>query len=206
VEDLECLDIYPYAGHSVVMGKRKNDWQEVDYVLAYFGKGLSISRKNYRSYVQEGIVQGKRKDLTGGGVVRSMGGWKEVKTSLTRGDRVKGDERILGDSDFVLGALKASEEKFERTFQIKKRGIDLEKLSKRVGMIFKVEPEKILSPGKYKNVVDARSVLCYWAVREIEISATDLAKRLKLSQPAVSIAVKRGNKIVREKGLILPID
>ena len=206
LEDLEALDKYPYSGHSAIMGKRKNSWQEIGCILANFGKVNSIARKNYRSYVQEGIAKGKRKDLTGGGVIRSMGGWKEVNTSLRQGDRVKGDERILGDSDFVLGVLKASEEQFERTIHLKKCGINLDKLSKRVGMLFNIEPGKVLSPGKYKNVVDARSVLCYWAVRELEISATGLAKKLKLSQPAVSISVKRGEKLIREKGLKFPID
>jgi hypothetical protein len=188
------------------MGKRKNSWQEIGYILANFGKVTSIARKNYRWYVQEGIAQGKRKDLTGGGVIRSMGGWKEANASLRKGDRAKGDERILGDSDFVLGVLKASDEQFERNFHLKKCGINLAKLSKRVGMLFNIEPEKVLAPGKYKNVVDARSVLCYWAVRELEISATDIAKKIKISQPAVSISVKRGEKLVREKGLKFPID
>jgi predicted transcriptional regulator len=36
-------------------------------------------------------------------------------------------------------------------------------------------------------------------VRELGISATALARKLRLSQPAVSISVKRGEKIARDK-------
>jgi len=28
VKDLKALDSYPYSGHSVLMGKRKCDWQD----------------------------------------------------------------------------------------------------------------------------------------------------------------------------------
>jgi len=40
-------------------------------------------------------------------------------------------------------------------------------------------------------------------VRELGVSATALAKKLGLSQPAVSISVKRGKKIAKEKGVEL---
>jgi len=42
-------------------------------------------------------------------------------------------------------------------------------------------------------------------VRELGESATAIAKRLGLSQPAVSISVSRGEKIVEEMGLGLGI-
>jgi len=48
--------------------------------------------------------------------------------------------------------------------------------------------------------VQARSLFCYWAVRELGVSATALAEKLGLSHPAVSISVKRGEKVAKEKG------
>ena len=32
VEDMKILDKYPWCGHSVVMNKTKQPWQNVDYV------------------------------------------------------------------------------------------------------------------------------------------------------------------------------
>ena len=49
---------------------------------------------------------GKRPELTGGGLVRSAGGWSALKTLRKANVYIKGDERILGDSDFVEGTLK----------------------------------------------------------------------------------------------------
>ena len=50
-----------------------------------------------------------------------------------------------------------------------------------------------------KIQVAARSLLCYWAVRELGLAATKLAKRLGLTQPAVSYAVIRGEQMAKER-------
>jgi hypothetical protein len=44
----------------------------------------------------------------------------------------------------------------------------------------------------------ARSLLCYWAVRECGMAMTSLARRLGLSITAVSQFFKRGKKIAKE--------
>ncbi|MEA3416534.1 MAG: transposase, partial [Thermodesulfobacteriota bacterium] len=45
VKDLKSLDKYAYAGHSIIMGKRKNLWQDIDSVLQLFGKNKYTARK-----------------------------------------------------------------------------------------------------------------------------------------------------------------
>jgi len=47
------------------------------------------------------------------------------------------------------------------------------------------------------------SVVCYWGVRELVMSATELAKELGVSQPAVSMSVRRGEGIVKDQGFKL---
>jgi REP element-mobilizing transposase RayT len=51
VSDIKELNKYPYSGHSVLMGRKKHEWQDTKYVLSYFGKKVSESRKAYLSYV-----------------------------------------------------------------------------------------------------------------------------------------------------------
>ena len=46
--------------------------------------------------------------------------------------------------------------------------------------------------------VKARSLLCYWAVRDLGISMAELSRRLKLSLSGVSLSVKRGERIAQE--------
>jgi putative transposase len=79
------------------------DWK---YVLSRFGKTGSKARGMYLSHMKEGIGLGRRPELVGGGLIRSLGGWEAVKRRrLETGERAKGEQRILGDSDFVLGVL-----------------------------------------------------------------------------------------------------
>ena len=203
VSDLRGLDKYQYSGHGVVLGYQKNGWQDVGSVLGYFGRKVGIARRKYRGYVGEGIARGKRPELVGGGLIRSMGGWEEVKGKRKEQVRMKGDERILGESDFVMDVLRAAEEEMERRYRLKARGYDLDKLGERVAGILGLKKGEVWAPGKYARVVEGRSLFCYWAVRELGVSASDLARRMKLSQPAVSMAVQRGERIAQERGLQL---
>ena len=82
IPHLGALNGYPYCGHSALMGKRKRSWQDVNYVLHSFGKRVGNARKEYLAYVEAGVAQGRRRDLIGGGLVRSLGGWGEVEKSL----------------------------------------------------------------------------------------------------------------------------
>lgn len=204
VTDLEELGIYPYSGHSVLMRKRKQPWQDVEYLLGYFGKKAGVAGRRYRQYVGKGVAMGRRPDLVGGGLIRSLGGWSEARKARKNQGRLKGDERVLGDSSFVLGVLKAADEEMEHKYRLRAEGYDVDTIAKRVAELFELEAKDIFSPGKYPLIVQARSVFCYWAVRQLGVSATALAKKLGISQPAVSLSVKRGETIVGEKGLSLP--
>lgn len=77
------------------------EWQNKDYVLGYFGTTERDARNNYLSFVAEGVEAGKRSELVGGGLLRSVGGWKGLKELRGVGEKVRGDERILGGSKFL---------------------------------------------------------------------------------------------------------
>ncbi len=56
-----------------------------------------VMRNEYLDFVEAGVSQGRKPELTGGGLIRSLGGWKELKKHGLNGqDRIKSDERILG--------------------------------------------------------------------------------------------------------------
>ncbi len=44
-----------------------------EYVLSFFGQNR-YRRRNYQEYVQKGAALGRRPELVGGGLVRSLGG------------------------------------------------------------------------------------------------------------------------------------
>jgi DNA-binding MarR family transcriptional regulator len=74
---------------------------------------------------------------------------------------------------------------------------DLNKVATRVSSELGIDPEQVCSYGKHPLTVKARSLFCYWAVRKLGFSATELSKKLGVSQPTVSISVKRGEKIAK---------
>lgn len=197
------LERYLFCGHGVLMGKYENDWQDVDYVLKRFGRRRGAARKQYREFVRKGIERGRRPELVGGGLVRSLGGWEAVKTVRRSDKRFKGDERILGDGDFVESVLTAGNERLERRAYLKAAGYDFERLMDRVAEVLEIPVQKILRQGKFARTVEGRSVLCYWANRELGISTVALAIKLNIAQSTVTQSVRRGEKIVAEKRLLL---
>lgn len=199
VEDIQRLNKYPYSGHSVLMGKKKNIWYERKHVLAYFGKNLSEAKTAYISYIKKAVAQGRRPQLVGGGLVRSLGGWTEVKRLRLKGqDRLKGDERILGDSEFVDRVLSEANEQMDRHYKLKRMGYDLSKIGKRISQLLGVDENVIYSRARRKKQVRARDLFCYWAVYELGMSRTEVARRLSLSQPAVGYAVNRGERFAKK--------
>jgi len=56
-----------------------------------------------------------------GGLLRSQGGWAAVKALRRSGEYQKGDERILGDGDFVDEVLSQAEEHLEERCRLQKR-------------------------------------------------------------------------------------
>jgi putative transposase len=201
VPDLATLNRYPFCGHSALMGRRKRSWQDVDFVLHYFGKRVRNARREYLAYVEAGVAQGRRRDLVGGGLVRSLGGWAEAEKLRLKGqDHIKSDERILGDSDFVDSVLAQAEEHYMRQCALRRRGYDLQKVAERVAEIYGIKVGGIFGRGRQQQRVGARSLFCFWAVRELGNSLASLAMRLEMSPAGVGYAVQRGENIAQENG------
>ena len=198
VSSLGELDKYPWSGHHVLLRSPKMTWQNIEYIYGFFSENKREARKIYRDFVGKGISLGKRTDLTGGGLLRSCGGWTVLKESHKAEIRLKGDERILGNSDFVEKVLKSSEESFEQKYELKARGIDFDHVKERVAEIMGITPEEVISCDKSPQTVRARSLLCFWAHRKLGMSTIEIAGVLNMSQPAISRSSRRGEKIARE--------
>jgi len=192
VKDLNELKSYLYCGHSALLGTVTNDWQDTEYVLNIFGTSLRAARRAYGDFVAKGVAKGRRSDLVGGGLLRSVGGWFELKAFRDSGIRVKGDERILGSSDFVEAVLKQSNEDLQEKYRLAATGPNFETLFRKVARYYRIDPDDLKTAGKESTLTKARTVLCYLAVRKLQISCADVARKLKISPATVSRAVSRG--------------
>ena len=200
VKDIKMLNKYPYCGHCALMGKTESGFQDVDYVLNLFGEKVLEARRLYLKFVRNGIAAGRRPDLTGGGLVRSAGGWSALKAMRNDESRMKGDERILGQGDFVESVLEAAQENLDRKSKIRALGYDFDWLVGRVLGLFDLTFNELLTGGKQRKMVQARSVLCYWATRELGMSAVSISKKLNIASSTASESAMRGKQIVENQG------
>jgi len=97
VKSIKELNRSPWSGHSALIAYVKRDWQDTGYVLSLFGNGGS-GKSRYMEFVKNGIDVGKRPELAGGGLIRSLGGWAEVLALRARGERqnlIKGYQEMV---------------------------------------------------------------------------------------------------------------
>jgi len=203
VVSIDDLDKYAYCGHGAIIGKQEYSWQDTEGVLRLFSDKVGTARLRYRKFIENGVKQGKRGELTGGGLMRSAGGWANV-TAMRRASLFqKSDERILGNGDFVEKVLADAQERMERRHRLKAEGFDLKKVVERVCEVLNIEKSELFAHGKGRRRVAARSLFCYWAVRELNTSQTDLSHMLDISPAAITFSVKRGEELVRKMGYSL---
>ena len=76
----------------------------------------------------------------------------------------------------------------------------MSKLNVAVGTLLGLEPAEVLTCSNRKGAVAVSRLVCFWAHRDLELSQIALAKKFGISLPAVSAAVRKGEKIVKAAG------
>jgi hypothetical protein len=165
----------------------------IEEVLLQFGDNLREARRRYRQFVKEGVDQGSRPELQGGGLVRSAGGTKKALLRRKREEWELGDARILGSGDFVAQVLEEANELEERRIKNK---ISLEELLQKVSADMEIELKELMSPSRRTKISMARAIVSYWAVREMGYPGIEIGRILNLSGPGVTKCVVRGKKIL----------
>jgi len=74
--------------------------------------------------------------------------------------------------------------------------IPLTKVIERVAALFEIELHSLKRHRRTRPVVEARDVICYFAVREVGHSGAEVARGLNMTRSAVSIAAGHGEKLV----------
>ncbi len=190
VRDLRDLDRFPWSGHATLLGRQDQPWQATAEILTRFSPTVRRARAQYRAFVEAGIAQGRRPDLQGGGLVRSLGGWAAIRT-LRRGREVyRADERVLGSSEFV----EALRHEVETAQKAAPRGLGLEALVRRVCRALGVPPEALQAGSREPTVCQARAGIAYLWVEAWRRSGRQLAPALGVRPQSVYRAVDRGRQ------------
>jgi hypothetical protein len=185
VSDMRRLSRYRWAGHSAIMGRVKREWQDVDTVLGYFGRGHKAVEK-YERYVEEGISLGKRPELVGGGLIRSLGGWSQVLSLRRKGVKVAFDERVLGGDEFIERLLSEAEEREKETLRISRKVPDLQTLAKVIIKGEGVGELEFRSGTRKRGVVRARRLFCQLAIGRMGYPGAEVARYLGVTTSSVN--------------------
>jgi len=191
VKTLEELDRYPWSGHSAVMNKRECLWMDIDYVLLQFNDTRRKARNAYRTFVQEGIGMGRKPELTGGGLVRSLGGWSQVQSTQRKGQKTEYDERILGSGEFVTAIFKEAEEKQIRQFKIKRTGLTITGIIEKECRTARISEKELKNGSKRMIVRNVRERIARRGVEELGLTSAEIARNLGVCTSTVTRALTR---------------
>jgi putative transposase len=167
----------------------------IEDVLLHFGDTLKVSRRSYRQFIKNGIDQGTRPELQGGGLVRSAGGNKRGLLGRKKEEREKGDARILGSGEFVETLL-ANSEKIEGYTFLKK--VSLSELVDTVSTYLDADKYEVLSGNRRKKNCHARGLICFLAAKRMGYKFTDIAKILRVHPVTAGRYAEKGKKLVEK--------
>jgi putative transposase len=196
VERADQLVAYQWSGHAALMGRATHSWQDCTYVLRYFGKTVRKARVAYEAFVRAGAGQGKRPDLTGGGLLRSAGGVRALRCSESSNQGWVSDERILGGSEFVRSVITKEAE----TKPVKRDSDVLPKLIGRIAARLSLSLLEVTSGARHHRIVEARDLISYAAVRGYGLSLADIARALEVSKQSILRGLGKGEEVLRLKG------
>ena len=186
VDSMKGLKRYKWTGHSVIMGKAKSDWQDVETVLAYFGRRRKEAIVKYEEFIRKGIGEGRRPELTGGGLIRSTGGWSQVLSLRRRGIQIRSDERMLGSSEFIERVLADAEQREKETLRLSREIPNLREFAKEISKRQDIKEAELLSGSRKRGVVKARKIFCQVVVKKAGYSGAEVARFLGISTSAVN--------------------
>ena len=185
VRTIKDLARYPWSGHSALMGTMKREWQDTGEILRYFGEGKR-SIKRYAAFLEEGISRGKREDLVGGGLLRSVGGWSEVVWMRRRGMGMASDERILGSGEFVERVIAETERQERETLRLRRKVPELSALLSEVARREGLDEEELKKVRRRREVSAAIKAICQLAVNKYGHTGASVARFLGVTTSLVN--------------------
>lgn len=191
VKDIDVLGKYPYCGHGAILGKLTYEWQDRHSVLAQFSRHQAQAIVLYRRFVEEGIALGRRPELVGGGLLRSAGGWAEVRSQRQRREPQQSDERILGGGEFVQRVLNEAEAGMQRQQTARRQRGRIERVIAQACKNNGVSLTELRSGGRRGELPTIRAELARKLIQDFGVAAADVARQLGISTSGVSKILSR---------------
>lgn len=194
IRTMEELDRYPWTGHRTIIGKTDHPWMDIETVLSEFGERRKKAIFEYRRFVREGIGEGRNPALSGGGLIRSHGGWSQVMAMRRRGQKEEYDDRILGSGSFVNSIFEEAEERQLRQMKHKRGGKTIQKITDEECKDRQINQQELKAGSKRSGVSAARAIIAYRCREELGASAAEIARHLGVNTSCIVRSIERVEK------------
>lgn len=145
---VQAPEEYPWSGHRAYLGLETIPWLTTDWVLAQFGSRITKARREYRRFVDLGKDEGHQQEFHSG-----------------RAD----DSRILGNDIFIDRVLASTPLRLKRQLCLKEI----------IGIVcqeYAIEEKSLATPGRYRNLSEARGMVAWLILETGSGTVTELGK------------------------------
>lgn len=197
VEDLDGLAAYKWCGHYATISGAEDGILNRDALLWHLADNEGAAVAKYMQVMREKAEEMRQKDLSGGGLLRGLGGKTAGPKSLRAGEKTLSDQRILGEGDFVATVLRSAGEAMRKAR--KSRAEVLAEVEAATG----ITREDILRRTRERGPAAARAVYCYLCREAAGGSAAELTGELGITQSAVSKLASKGRILAKRMKIVI---
>ena len=197
VKTMGELDRYPWSGHRLVMGAEEYTWMDQGYLLSQFAGAKRGAMRGYWEFIRDGLAEGRRPELTGGGLIRSRGGWSQVLALRSKGARESSDERILGSGEFVDRIFQEVEERQLRQMRLRRKGKSIEDIIREECGKRKVSEEELRRGSRRSRVSEVRAAVAYRSKEELGVSGAQIARHLGVNTSSINRVLAKMDQLRR---------
>jgi hypothetical protein len=135
------------------------------------------SQSAYRAFIEAGFFTGHVPHLTAHGVE-------------------KGDERIPGNTDFVMKVLRDAAAIQQRQVNVRSESSLLDLIQEEY-LARQINPGEVQNGGRLTGASEARAAIAHWAATEFGLPAAEIARRLGVTTASITKAVEKIDKRLR---------
>lgn len=196
VESIAELNKFKYSSHRFLLNKNAVcNWYFRDEILRLFNQKEKKAVNVYQSFLADGINMGKRKEFSVGGLRRSLGFPKQMPKQ-----KIIYDDRILGESDFVLKILTEKEQ--ETASKLTKQYLGIEEIVIKVCQLYNLKKDELVGRGRTRIISNARALISYLGTKHLGLPAAEVAQYLKVNCSSIIRSISKGEKLAKQYSLM----